>query len=699
MGEVIDMVKHLITILNRSNPTPTAVSISNSCAQINHIIILKNLGQENRELEEMSVRIRNWFNGSARELGAVGPWKEEFDWLPYDPNSILNFHEFEVENSFSSIDFSERISSEISDQDEVEVHINSGSKIANSCLIKSFSKLAKILYNTREGKLVNLESGEEVENAPLISLKERIYLSSGLVYDVESYGDESLGRELKDLRLEDCKEKLRNKPKETITEGHWLERWVAHVASTHPEVGEVAQGIKFFNPEKYGNSLSPSKSNDYEIDIILQIKDELQTVIFLEVKEATFLKIFTPMRIKLLNERILPARIGTAEGGMTSYSAVVWKPRQKGKKIKFDTICKVLRPSNLLIPDWIQKIKSHQSQISSNKDVIQNQKEFERMVRGAQQRRYIDGIMINKQQFIQKYEPKSINDWKRWKDGINERDLIKEIDGKPLTKDEYYKKYQPGKSTSKWSKWNKAPIWNSKTPIVNNEPPPVNDNSLVDERNNLIANIELEISKNLPELNFQLNWNNRNLKIDLEITIEEGYKFNELEGIFDQIEEKFEQYDLRKLFSWDDELIDKVTKLSTDIFGENVETQFYQKSIVIIHQIITNQDAQNDKSKIEKFSIEIEDILPGFSIIENRKFKITAKNIEFIRTELCKILSGTKKSIFKWDEFLSEILKPHFIKTKSVGTWIKYFKHNNVLPEGWEIQEEYGNNVVKKISG
>ena len=263
-------MKQLVTILNRSDPTPTAMSIVSNDSDEVHILVVDYESYSGSE--EMSLqRIQAWSRGSARGDGfPPNLWLDKLDWVSLDKRGItVQYHQI---SQLSGFDFSIL-------GNDVIVDLLSGTKEQSGELMRlcqDACKSVEFVITQLNGCNVNLNYGNNAEPKYRLSIKERVWLSTGHVTLIGRAGSPEIGEAVKNWEFKYSDHPLKKKVKlvpvekdklmdilqmdgfeRGENEGDWLEYFSADVVATWPEVQETARGVKII-PADFENFVSVS---------------------------------------------------------------------------------------------------------------------------------------------------------------------------------------------------------------------------------------------------------------------------------------------------------------------------------------------------------------------------------------------------------------------------------------------------------
>ena len=271
-----DEGRRLFTIFNKNNPTPTATALKASDWQKASILILDK--QNFREKDELNInRLNIWVSGTARysslNSSVLWPdwaWKPEWDWNPLSSQHIELIEVDELSKSLS-----------VMKKNDI-VDLTSGSKDQCSDIIRIVleSGLEITLVVQTHNGLLNLKTGHVAPNKGHLSIRERVWLSSGYIIDYPKKGNPIFGEVWNDSKfnidkvdkisatlarweigfdgikirpnIEYFENKFYNLKKhhlDKLNQGKWLEHASAHMISTWPHSSETVIGPRLINPD------------------------------------------------------------------------------------------------------------------------------------------------------------------------------------------------------------------------------------------------------------------------------------------------------------------------------------------------------------------------------------------------------------------------------------------------------------------
>ena len=263
----------LFTIFNKNDPTPTATALKASDWQKASILILDK--QNFHEKGELNInRLKIWVSGTARysslNSSVLWPdwaWKPEWDWIPLNFQNIELIEVGELSKSLS-----------VMKKNDI-VDLTSGSKDQCSDIIRIVLQSGldiTLVVQTHNG-LLNLKTGHIAPNKGHLSIRERVWLSSGYIIDYPKKGNPIFGEVWNDSKfnvdkiakkstkwetgfdgvkirpnIEYFKDKFSDVKKhylDKLYRGKWLEHASAHMISTWPHSSETVIGPRLINPD------------------------------------------------------------------------------------------------------------------------------------------------------------------------------------------------------------------------------------------------------------------------------------------------------------------------------------------------------------------------------------------------------------------------------------------------------------------
>lgn len=236
----------LVTIFNPNDPTPTAISIRTHKPEAVHILLVDFEHYKPHQRASYD-RFKHWISGSMRSEGFPKHiWLEDLDWTSLNELGCeVVEHKLE---KISDLDLSLFNSNTIID-------FFSGTKEMAVTLMaevqRSNGSPTSFTFTTTQinGMSVDISSGLEIPPKSLLTLRERIWLSTGKIAFTGSTGWRKLGEKIKNWPSFQRKGKtIPSKTKELarllnlegksadFNDGYWLEEFASHVIATWPDV-------------------------------------------------------------------------------------------------------------------------------------------------------------------------------------------------------------------------------------------------------------------------------------------------------------------------------------------------------------------------------------------------------------------------------------------------------------------------------
>ena len=265
-------MKKLITIFNPNDPTPTAMSIRTHNPSEVHVLLVKDKAYSNSQKNALG-RFKSWTSGSIRpDDFPKHMWLPRMDW-----NSLVEmgtqviYHHLDEISSFDVATLGPHI----------VVDFFSGSKEMNVGLMAHVqvtypsNNIYELVVTQLSGAFVNIVSGIKKEPDYILSIRERVWLSSGKIALAGEKGSAEVGERIKNWELSFAKPgKIMPQNTEQLSEhlgspeddfdfeeGYWLEHFATHVMATWPDVLETRRQLHLM-PATWSEFVAAAMSKD-----------------------------------------------------------------------------------------------------------------------------------------------------------------------------------------------------------------------------------------------------------------------------------------------------------------------------------------------------------------------------------------------------------------------------------------------------
>jgi hypothetical protein len=272
-------MKKLITIFNPNDPTPTAMSIRTHNPSEVHVLLVQHKEYSNTQKNAFS-RFKSWISGSIRpDVFPKHMWLPRMDWNSLaEMGTKVIYHHLD---GIPSFDFATLGS-------HLVVDFFSGSKEMSVGLMAHFletypsNSKSDLVVTQLTGSFVNIVTGSINTPNAILSIRERVWLSSGKIALIGEKGSAEIGERIKNWGLSFAKPK-KVMPQNTeqlsghlgspeddfdFEEGYWLEHFAVHVMATWPDVLETRRQMHLM-PATWSEFVAAAMSkNDFSYDAI-----------------------------------------------------------------------------------------------------------------------------------------------------------------------------------------------------------------------------------------------------------------------------------------------------------------------------------------------------------------------------------------------------------------------------------------------